>query len=91
MLPSVVFGIIILVSLRKHKNTRPITAFISLESAYLCGFWLYHMIFLLKDGHESSPIIVAFALCANFCINCTFYEFLKMYILSGQDQAFSEY
>jgi hypothetical protein len=46
---------------------------------------------LIKDGHESSPFIVAFALVSNCVINCVFGEFLKEYLLRGKDPLFLEY
>ncbi len=49
------------------------------------------MVFMIRDNHNSSPILIAFALLANFVINCIFYEFLKTRILNGRDKQFFEY
>ena len=49
------------------------------------------MVFLIKDGHKSSPIIIAFAILANYAINCMFYEYIKANILNGKDKVFAEH
>jgi len=49
------------------------------------------MVFLIKDGHNSSPIIIAFAILANYVINCMFYEYIKANLLNGKDKVFSEH
>ena len=57
----------------------------------MVGFWIYQMIFMLKDDHKSSPIIIAFALIANVTLNCIFYEFIKARVLHGKDKLFSQH
>ena len=57
----------------------------------MTGFWIYQIVFLIKDGHNSSPILIAFALLCNYAINCIFYEFAKTRILFGKDKSFKEY
>lgn len=45
----------------------------------------------MKDSHNSSPILIAFALLCNYAINCVFYEFAKSRILHGKDKMFAQY
>ena len=73
------------------KRTKPITAFMALQSSYMIGFWIYQIAFLVKDSHNSSPILIAFALLCNYAINCVFYEFAKSRILHGKDKMFAQY
>lgn len=91
MAAPVSFLLAIAISNTMDKRTRPITAFIALQSSFMVGFWVYQMIFLLKDEHNSSPILVAVALVANFACNCIFYEFLKGRLLLGKDKQYNEY
>jgi uncharacterized membrane protein len=91
LIAPLIFSIVIGISYCQYRKTKPITAFIALQSAFLAGFWFYQMLFLLKDGHNSSPLIVAFAITCDYLINCTFYEFLKTYILTGEDIFYTEY
>ena len=57
----------------------------------MIGFWVYMGIFLLKDGHNASASVVAFALLANYILNCIFYEFYKIRIDKGHDKLYAEY
>lgn len=91
MIAPVVFLITVSISNAVDKRTRPITGFIALQSSFMIGFWVYQVIFLLKDGHNSSPMIIAFGLVANFILNCIFYEFLKTRILNKKDKLFLEH
>jgi len=91
MAGPLIFLIAVSISNAVDQRTKPITGFIALQSAWMVGFWIYQMIFLLRDGHNSSPIIIAFALLANFCINCIFYEFIKARLLNGKDKMFAEH
>lgn len=91
MVAPVIFLLAIAISNIKDKRTKPITAFIALESSFMVGFLIYQMIFLLKDSHNSSPILIAVALVANYACNCIFYEFLKARVLHGKDKLFNEY
>lgn len=91
MAAPVVFLLAIAISNTVAKTTKPITAFIALQSSFMVGFWVYQMIFLLKDKHNSSPILIAVALVANYACNCIFYEFLKNRLLHGKDKKFNEY
>ena len=91
MAAPVSFLLAIAISNVKDKRTKPITAFIALESAFMIGFLVYQMIFLLKDSHNSSPILIAVALVASYMCNCVFYEFLKARVLVGKDKLYNEY
>lgn len=75
----VTIGIICTVSISNLKtyNTRPFSSFLALESAWLVIFWFYYGAFLIKDGHEASTMLVAFALVSNYVLNYLFYEFYK--------------
>ena len=57
----------------------------------MVGFWVYQLVFLLRDDMNSSPIIIAGVLLANYCINCFFYEFARTKIMNGSDEQFAEY
>ena len=48
-------------------------------------------VFLVKDGHNASASVVAFALVANYILNCIFYEFYKIRIDKGHDKLYSDY
>ena len=92
MLAPVAFLITIAISNHKHKRTtKPITAFLALQGSFLIGFWVYQAIFMWKDGHSSSPILILVALGCNYIINCIFYEFIKQRLLNGRDQSYQEY
>ena len=91
MIGPFMFLLTVSISNCKDKRTRPITAFIAMESAYLFFFWIYQMSFMLKDDHNSSPLIIAFALVMNLILNCIFYDFAKTRLLGGNDKLFKEY
>lgn len=92
MVGPVTFLILVLISTAvDHRSTKPITAFIALQSAWMSGFWVYQVIFLLRDDHNSSPIIVVMAIFFNVCINCFFYEYMRNKMLKGKDKLFNEY
>jgi len=91
MIAPVSFLFSVAISNSVDKKTKPITAFIALQSSFMTAFWVYQMVFMLKDKHSSSPLIVAAALIANYALNCVFYEFLKTRMLNGRDKAFNEY
>lgn len=91
MIGPFLFLVAMSISNCKDKRTKPITGFIALESSYLFFFWIYQMAFLLKDGHNSSPLIIIFALVCNLILNCVFYEFAKSRLLGGNDKLFKEY
>lgn len=87
----VAFLIAVAISNKRDERTKPITGFIALQSAWMTGFWLYQLAFLVKDGHGGSPIIILFALIANGALNYIFYEFVKARLLEGKDREFHEY
>lgn len=91
MVGPLIFFTAVVISNCKDKRTKPITGFIALESSFMVFFWIYQTIFLLRDNHNSSPILITFALIANYIINCIFYDFLKTRILNGRDKLFAEY
>ena len=91
LLAPLLFLLLIACSNCKTKNTRPITAFIALQSSFLVAFWIYMGAFLVKDGHNASASVVAFALLANYIMNCIFYEFYKIRIDKGNDKLYAEY
>ena len=83
--------VLIFISNHKTKETKPVTAFLALESSFLVVFWFYLLIFLLKDGHTASASVVALALVANYMLNCVFYEFYKIRIDKGHDSLYATY
>ena len=85
------FVVLIFISNHKTKETKPVTAFLALESSFLVVFWFYLLIFLLKDGHTASGSVVALALVANYILNCVFYEFYKIRIDKGHDKLYADY
>ena len=91
MVAPVTFLFAIAISNVKDKRTKPITAFIALESCFMVGFLVYQLIFLLKDSHNSSPILISVALVGNYACNCIFYEFLKARVLHGKDKLYNDY
>jgi hypothetical protein len=91
LLAPLFFLLLIACSNCKTKNTRPITAFLALQSAFMVFFWLYMGVFMVKDGHNASASVVAFALLANTIVNCMFYEFYKIRIDKGHDKLYAEY
>ena len=92
MIFPVAFLIIAMVSNHKHKRTtKPITAFIALQGSWMVGFWVYQIIFMWKDGHSGSPILIAFALIFNYIINCIFYSFIKQRLINGKDPLYQQY
>ena len=85
------FLILIAISNYKTKETKPVTAFLALESSFLVIFWIYQLIFMLKDGHTASGSVIALALVANYILNCVFYEFYKIRIDKGHDKLYADY
>ena len=86
MVGPIIFLLVVLISVMvNHRATKPITAFIALQSAWMTGFWVYQVIFLIRDNHNSSPIIVVMAIFFNYCINCFFYEYMRNKMLKGKD------
>lgn len=85
-------GIILTVVISNFKtyDTRPFSSFLSLESAWLVAFWFYYIIFLIKDGHSASSLLVAFALISNYIVNYLFYDFYKDRILK-EDKHYQAY
>lgn len=78
MIAPLAFLTTAVISNHKYKRTtKPVTAFIALQGSWMVIFWLYQLIFMLKDGHSGSPLIIAFALILNYIINCIFYSFIK--------------
>ena len=49
------------------------------------------MAFYIKDNHNASASIVAFALVCNTIVNCMFYEFYKIKIDKNSDKLYGEY
>ena len=91
MLAPISFLIAAAISNHKHVRTKPISVFLALQSSWMVGFWLYQVIFMIKDGHRSSPTMIAVALLFNLTLNCIFYEFLKARYLNGKDKGYTEY
>lgn len=85
MVGPVVFLLIVSISSACKSRTKPITAFIALQSAWMTGFYVYQLVYLVRDGHSDSPLIIVLALFCNYCINCFFYEYMKNEILRGKD------
>lgn len=85
-------GIILTISISNCKtyNTRPFSSFLALESSWLVVFWYYLLIFLIKDGHSASTIIVVIGLVCNYFINYLFYDFYKDRLLK-EDKYYQEY
>jgi len=91
MVGPVAFLLTVAISNIVDKRTKPITGFLALNSSYMTFFWVYQIVFLLRDGHNSAPILIAVGLGANYVINCIFYEFLKSRLLNGKDKLFNAY
>ena len=88
MIAPVSFIIAAAISNRRERRTKPITAFVALQSSWLVGFWIYQLSFMLKDEHRSSALLIGIALILNVILNCIFYEFLKKRMLNGRDKSF---
>lgn len=88
----VTLGIFVTIAISSCKtpNTRNLTSFLALESAWRVAFMYYYLAFLIKDGHSASTLLVAFALVSNYVLNWIFYEFYKDRLLK-EDSHFNEY
>lgn len=74
-----------------NKQTRIYNSFLALEGAFLVFFWIYMLIFLIKDFHKASATMIGLALINNYIINMVWYNFYKERILTAKVNAIGGY
>lgn len=82
--------ILITSSYAVSKDTQVWRVFLSLESTAMLAFWVYMLVFLIRDGHTASSTLVTIAIFFNFVINYLWWEYYndKLY---KRDTAYQEY
>ena len=74
-LTTVIFLIVLINFSISKREIRIYEIFMALESCVLVFFWIYMLIFLIRDGHQASATLVSLALFANYVINYLWWEF----------------
>lgn len=67
--------VLILISFCLTRETKPFVLFLGLESCAMVVFWIYMLVFLVRDGHQASATLVSLALFANWVINYLWWEY----------------
>ena len=84
---TVAIMILIAISRFLKPSTRIYNSLLALEGAFLVFFWIYMLIFLIKDNHKASATMIGVALICNYIINLIWYNFYKERILTLQPNA----
>lgn len=87
LIGTVLIILLVAVSRCWKPQTRIYNAFLALEGAYLVFFWIYMLVFLIKDYHKASATMIGIALINNYIINLIWYNFYKERVLTQQPNA----